>query len=140
MQEVRDELRMHSRYIRDNLIPLVIRGGEGQLNNRDMAMLRSTLNKVNKLPVTLDLLRFSRIEKALLAIIAANITWPVGISAQVEDILLKWEDELGPIHDLRADLWAPGGRLEGVRKINKWRDVNCEKDTVSLNGRLMVVS
>lgn len=131
MQEIRDELRTHSRYIRDNLIPLVIRGEEGQLNNRDMALLLSTLNKVNKLPVTLDLLRFSRIEKALLEIVEADVEWPAGIAAQANYILLKWEDELGPIHDLHADLWAPGGRLEGVRKLEKWRDVNCEKDTVS---------
>jgi len=36
---------------------------------------------------------------------------------QAEELIQKWEDELGPLKKLRSDLYGPGGRLEGVRKI-----------------------
>jgi len=36
---------------------------------------------------------------------------------QAENLIQKWEDELGPLKNLRSDLYGPGGRLEGVRKI-----------------------
>lgn len=115
-QEIREELRTHSRYIRDNLIPLV--GGDGgvcKLNSRDLGLLRSTLMKVNAISVTLDVLRFSRIEKALVLI--SNPGWPADIAAMARKILVRWENALGPLQELRADLWGIGGRLEGVRKV-----------------------
>ena len=34
-----------------------------------------------------------------------------------EELIQKWEDKLGPLKNLRSDLYGPGGRLEGVRKI-----------------------
>lgn len=115
-QGVREELRTHSRYIRDTLIPLI--GGDGgdhELNSRDMALLRSTLLKVNAISVTLDVLRFSRIEKALMLISTPG--WPADIAAMARKILVRWEDALGPLQELHADLWGIGGRLEGVRKV-----------------------
>lgn len=115
-QGIREELRTHSRYIRDHLIPLV--GGDGrgcELNSRDMALLRSTLMKVNAISVTPDVLRFSRIEKALVLISAPG--WPADIAAIARRILVRWEYALGPLQELRADLWGIGGRLEGVRKV-----------------------
>lgn len=115
-QGIREELRTHSRYIRDNLIPLV--GGDRgvcELNSRDLALLRSTLIKVNAISVTLDVLRFSRIEKALLLISTPG--WPADIAAMARKILVRWENALGPLQELRADLWGIGGRLEGVRKV-----------------------
>lgn len=115
-QGVREELRTHSRYIRDTFMPLV--GGERgdrELNSRDMALLRSTLLKVNAISVTLDVLRFSRIEKALMLISTPG--WPADIAAMARKILVRWEDALGPLQELRADLWGIGGRLEGVRKV-----------------------
>lgn len=115
-QGIREELRKHSRYIRDNLIPLVS-GDRGiyELNNRDLALLRSTLLKVNAISVTLDVLRFSRIERALVLISTPG--WPADIAAMARKILVRWEDALGPLQELRADLWGIGGRLEGVRKV-----------------------
>lgn len=114
-QGIREELRTHSRYIRDTLIPLA--GGDGghcEVNSRDLALLRFTLLKVNAISVTLDVLRFSRIEKALLLI--STPEWPADIAALARKILVRWEDALGPLQELRADLWGIGGRLEGVRK------------------------
>lgn len=131
MEEIRVELRTYSRYIRDNLIPLLANEGKIKLNNRDMDVLRSKLNRVNMIPMTIDLLLSSRIEKALFGIAAANVEWPADIPSQARNILRKWEYELGPVHNLHVDLWAPGGRLEGVRKLEKVRDDKNEKDTVS---------
>ena len=134
MEDIRDELRTHSRYIRDNLVQLVGCEDGCQLNSRDMALLRSTLTRIGAIPVTLDLLRYSRIEKALLGISAACTGWPTEIAEQAEKILLKWEDDLGPLRGLRADLWGPGGRLEGVRKLENWGNGTGAKDTVSSSG------
>lgn len=115
-QGVREDLRTHSRYIRDNFMPLV--GGDGgdcELNSRDMALLRSTLLKIDTLSVTVDVLRFSRMEKALMLISTPG--WPADIAEMARKILARWEDALGPLQELRADLWGIGGRLEGVRKV-----------------------
>lgn len=137
MEAARDELRTHSRYIRDNLVPLVACEGECQLNNRDLALLHSTLDRVDAIPMTLSLLRYSRIEQALLRISPACTKWPAEIAWQAEKILLKWKDELGPLNNLRADLWGPGGRLEGVRKLERQPDGTSENNAVRFNGRVM---
>lgn len=36
---------------------------------------------------------------------------------QAEDLIQTWEARLGPLKNLRSNLYGPGGRLEGVRKI-----------------------
>ena len=137
MESVRDELRIHSRYIRDKLVPLVACRAECQLNNRDLALLHATLDRIDEIPMTLSLLRYSRIEKALLRISPACAKWPAEIARKAAEILWKWENELGPLHNLRADLWGPGGRLEGIRKLGKPPDDKGEIDAVRLNGRGM---
>ena len=113
---VREELRLHSRYIRDTLVPLLAK--EPRLNPSDSVCLRSILKTLETIPMTLDLLRYSRIEKALMVIATTgNACWPIDILMQAEELITKWEDELGPLKNLRADLYGPGGRMEGVRKI-----------------------
>ena len=140
MEAVRDELRTHSRYIRDNLVPLVACEGQSQLNKRDIAQLRSTLDRIDAIPMNLSLLRYSRIEKALLRISPSCTKWPAGIARQAEKVLLKWENELGPLQNLRADLWGPGGRLEGVRKLEKRPGGTGENDAVSFNNSVVAKS
>lgn len=137
MESIRDELRTHSSYIRDNLVPLVACRAESQLNIRDLALLKSTLDRIDAIPMTLSLLRYSRIEKALLRISPACAKWPAEIARKAVEILWKWENELGPLQNLRADLWGPGGRLEGLRKLEKPPDDKGEIDTVRLNNRVM---
>jgi len=57
--------------------------------------------------------------------------------AQAEELIQKWEDELGPLKNLRSDLYGPGGRLEGVRKLtDKKKDSPFEADDVSLGSVL----
>ena len=54
-----------------------------------------------------------------------------------EELIQKWEDKLGPLKNLRSDLYGPGGRLEGVRKITGSRRGSIYKiDDVSLNTML----
>ena len=47
--------------------------------------------------------------------------WPLEILTHAAVLITKWEDELGPLKYLRADLYGAGGRMEGVRKVT-WKD------------------
>ena len=117
---LQEELRLHSRYIRDTLVPLLAK--QPKLNESDSVCLHSIFKTLDAILMTLDLLRYSRIEKALMVIVAmGNACWPIDILEHAEDLITRWEDELGPLKHLRADLYGPGGRMEGVRKIT-WED------------------
>lgn len=124
MRSIRDELRTHSRYIRDTLAPIVAVDGKSSLSQNDLSVLRATLVRVDTIPMTLDLLRYSRIHKALVQIVAAGAGWPLEIVVQADDILMRWEIILEPFQDLRADLWGLGGRLEGLKKLKNWQDLD----------------
>lgn len=130
MEEVRETLRTHSRYIRDTLLPLVTDQKGSKLNSRDIYCLRTALYEVNAIPITLDLLRYSRIEKALV-FIAMDPRWPAEATSRAAKILTKWEKSFGPVDDLRADLWGPGGRLEGLKKMKGPRGATAEKAEVT---------
>ena len=53
------------------------------------------------------------------------------VVVQAEALIQKWENQLGPLKNLRSDLYGPGGRLEGVRKISDGRKGSAyEKDDV----------
>lgn len=126
---LREDLRLHSRYIRDTLGPILAQ--QPKLSHSDIARLRSIFKELDSVPMTLDLLRFSRIEKAMMVIAATgNASWPLEIVVHAEELITKWEEELGPLKNLRADLYGPGGRLEGVRKVTTWRHGIYEKDGV----------
>lgn len=132
MEDNRERLRVHSRYIRDNLLPLIMHEGKSQLNKTDLALLNNTLDDVDNMSITIDTLRFSRIEKALMSV-ASDLHWPPEISSKAAGILFKWEVRLGPLNDLQGDLWGSGGRMEGIRKLNKWWDGRDECDEVRNN-------
>lgn len=69
---LRDELRLHARYIRDTLVPLLSR--QPDLTQSDSVLLRSIFKKLQTTQMTLELLRYSRIEKALMVIAATGTT------------------------------------------------------------------
>lgn len=130
MEEVRETLRTHSRYICYTLFPLVTDEEGSKLNDRDICFLRTILYEVNATPITLDLIRYSRIEKAL-TFIAMDPRWPADATARAQRILNKWEKSLGRVDNLRADPWGPRGRLEGLKKFKgPWR-ATAEKAEVS---------
>ena len=115
-----EELRLHTRFIRDYLVPLL--GKHTKLSHSDYVSLGSIFKSLDAVPLTLDLLRFSRIEKALMVIAnAGDGGWPIDLQMQAEELIAKWENELGSLKNLRADLYGPGGRMEGVKKIT-WKD------------------
>ena len=45
-------------------------------------------------------------------------------------MMQTWEDQIGPLKDLRADLYGADGDLEGVRKITTWEYGGEERDDV----------
>lgn len=119
---LREELLTHSRYIRDHLFPALSRAPK--LSQSDLATLNSIFKLLRSLAVTFDILRFSRMEKALQLIVANGASvWPTEVVIQAEYTLRKWEDKLGhgSLKNLRANLWGPGGRLEGIRRIKDSR-------------------
>lgn len=127
---IREELRLHSRYIRDTLVPLLSK--QPKLTRSDSVCLHSIFDTLDTVAMTLDLLRYSRIEKALMVIAASgNACWPLEILVHAEELITKWEDELGPLKNLRADLYGPGGRMEGVRKIT-WKDGRVPDDVLQV--------
>ncbi|KAL8773377.1 MAG: hypothetical protein Q9209_001771 [Squamulea sp. 1 TL-2023] len=119
----KEDLLCHSRYIRDTLAPRIAKDGSlgDEKHFFDLAPLRSALNELTESPMTLDNLRFSRIEKALLKIVEASAgDWPPDIVIKAEELITHWEDSFGPLQRVRTDLWAPGGRLEGFKKPHGW--------------------
>ena len=117
---IREDLLLHSRYIRDTLAPLLAK--QPKLNHSDSVCLHSIFKSLDAIPVTIGLLRYSHIEKALVVIVAAgNVYWPMDIVVHAEKLIAKWEENLGPLKNLRADLYGPGGRMEGLRKIS-WKN------------------
>lgn len=127
----REELLLHSRYIRDDLAQMLARTPDSTLPPSDSVLIRSILSKLNVIKMNLNLLRYSRIEKALMVIAIPGTGWPIDISKQAIRLLEKWGNTLGSLKHLRADLYEPGGRLEGVMKITSWRDGVKERDDVS---------
>ena len=123
---------MHSRYIRDTLVPLL--SHEKKLGHSETALVHFIFRKLKSTPMTLDLLRYSRMEKALMVIVATGAScWPMDVVVAAEEMIQKWEDQLGPLKDLRADLYGPDGKLEGLRKINTWEHGREERDDVCTN-------
>ena len=109
------DLLTHSRFIRDRLAPLVANKGHSALDLDDISTLRSVMVSLNAVPMTLELLRYSRIDKAL-RVIATGSGWPLVIMMQAEELITKWELALGSLQSIHTDLWGPGGGLEGVRR------------------------
>lgn len=119
---LQESLLCHSRYIRDVLEPVVAKKG-GRLNEEEITALKTIFASLSNVKMTRELIQYSRIEKAL-SIIAVQgdiggegDAWPVDAILMSEALLNSWEDSIGPLRTIRADLWGPGGRLEGVRKL-----------------------
>ena len=117
---VKDILLTHSRYIRDHLVPVLAR--EGKLNEQQRSELRTIFASLATVKITVELLQYSRIEKALAAMCTEGSAWPVDATLLAEALLSAWEISVGPMRNIRADLWGPGGRLEGTAKFKPMKD------------------
>ena len=110
-------LRVNARYIRDALGPLVAREGGEVLGPTTTAELLGFLGDLERTVMTIDMLRYSRIEKAMMEICGPGTRWPPELIKIAENAIDRWEGSLGPLKNVRANLWGPGGRLEGVTKV-----------------------
>ena len=113
---LKENLLCHSRYIRDTLAPVVVREG-GKLNEQQATALKTIFASISAIKMTVELLQYSRIEKALNLIVVEGSAWPVEATLLSEALLSAWEESLGSLKNIRADLWGPGGRLEGIKKL-----------------------
>lgn len=120
----KEDLLAHSRYIRNTLAPGITRdplllSGNNAL---DLTTVRSTLHELEHTPMTTEVLRFSRIGKALQRVVeSSGVGWPPDIVIKAQMLLARWEELLGPLQRVRTDLWAAGGRLEGFVQPKTWR-------------------
>lgn len=110
-------LRVNSRYIRDALGPLVAREGGEVLTPATIAELLAFFGDLEQIVMTIDMLRYSRIEKAMTEICGPGTRWPPGLIKLAEAAIDRWEGSLGPLKNVKANLWGPGGRLEGLTKV-----------------------
>ena len=113
-----EDLLTHSRFIRDKLAPLVASKGHSALDPEDVLTLGSIMVSLDAIPMTLDLLRFSRIDKAL-RVIGLGSDWPLEIMMQAEKLVTKWEIALGSLQSIHSDLWGPRGRLQGIERRSR---------------------
>lgn len=110
-------LRVNARYIRDALGPLVAREGGEVLSPTTIDELLAFFGDLEQTVMTIEMLRYSRIEKAMMEICGPGTRWPLGLIKVAEDAIDRWECSLGPLKCVKANLWGPGGRLEGVAKL-----------------------
>ncbi len=80
--DIRDELLQHSRFIRDYLGPIL--ATHPTLPGTELALLSSIITRVGAARMTMDLLRHSRIEKALMLVVyEAEECWPSDIVSEL---------------------------------------------------------
>lgn len=117
----KEDLLAHSRYIRDTLAPRIAKDSHIVSGKHafDLSHLRSALDELHKSPMTVEILSFSRIEKALQRIVEAHGRWPPDIVTKARDLIARWEESLGPLQRVRTDLWGIGGPLHGLSRPEK---------------------
>lgn len=120
----KEDLLAHSLYIRNTLAPRIAKDHHLLIGEHafDLSNLRFTLEELQDVSMTTEVLRFSRIEKALQRIVeASGAGWPPDLVSKANDLLARWEELLGPLQRVRTDFWAIGGRLEGLLKPRDWQ-------------------
>lgn len=113
----KEDLLAHSRYIRDTLVPKIAKDDTvvSKKHMYDLTHLRSALDELHNSPMTIEILNFSRIEKALQKIVESHGGgWPPDIVVKAKTLIERWEQSLGPLRRVPTDLWGTGGRLEGL--------------------------
>lgn len=111
-----DEIQYHAKHIRDTLCPLVSKAGGAALSRTDFRGLMEFFLRLEKMDMSCDVLRRSRIDKALLEMSGAGTRWPASLVERAEKMVRKWERQVGAVGELRAALWDKGGRMAGCHK------------------------
>ena len=119
----KDEFRLHSRYIRETLAPMLANSGTS-LPASEVYPLESILARTAATTVNLNHLRYSHIEKALMLLVNTDerTFWPTNSIAKAKMLLKKWEGDVRSLENLRADLFAEDGRLERTFKASYWNN------------------
>lgn len=117
----REELRTWSRYARDVLLPRVRTGGEVILSPKILDEAHEFLSLLNRAYINVETLRYTRVHTALEEIGSLGSRWPMTIILKAEGLLSLWEADFGPLMNIQADLFGPGGRLEGIVKLKHWK-------------------
>ncbi|KAI9789573.1 MAG: hypothetical protein M1816_005980 [Peltula sp. TS41687] len=113
IQEIQSEVR----YIRDSLCPLVNESGGTAITKDILCGLLAFFKELETMPISVDLLRQTHLDKALIEICVLGTRWPANLVVRAEEMLREWEQQVGHcIGQLRAALWEPGGRMAGCRK------------------------
>lgn len=111
------EIQKEARYIRDHLCPLVNESGGTAITPDILSSLLEFFAKLETMPISVDLLRQTRIDKALIEVSVLATRWPASVVCRAETMLRAWENEVGQVGQLRAALWEPGGRMAGCHKF-----------------------
>ncbi|KAI9840232.1 MAG: hypothetical protein M1838_004153, partial [Thelocarpon superellum] len=110
------ELRRESQYIRNILAPVVCQYGGKAFSGDTLILLMTFLERLEQTTVSLDVIRRSRIEKALFEITDEGSGWPVSLMELAARILKTWNIRMGDLRDLRAPLWDKDMRMARCRK------------------------
>ena len=113
-----EEIRYWTSQIRDTAAARVRWGGEDVIDSVTIDKVYSLLSNLKDIKVTVEMLKYSRVHKALAEIAKSGSGWSTALMWKAEMLLLVWEEALGPLKELRADLWCEGGRLEGLKRFD----------------------
>lgn len=110
----REYLRNRARWIRDELDPVIARQGPDSLHADNVITLFTFFEELRASTIPLDTIRYSRMQYALLEIVGRATRWPAKLIDCATEIVKSWESLHGPLSELRAPLFDPGGRLHGI--------------------------
>lgn len=118
MPLTKDELRFWSRRIRMSFVRS--RGDEDNEDARTYRIddMNGFLSSLKNTFIDQEVLQYSRIHTALMAMKAVKSMHSERVEQEIEDMLKSWEKRLGCLDGIQADLYGPGGRLCG---LTKWK-------------------
>jgi hypothetical protein len=107
-------LRQTASWIRDDLDPLVSREGTNALHPDEVLTLHSLLLALQRNPVSVHILRSSRIYLAVRDIHGKATRWPGKLVDEADHLVNRWEGNYGPLKNMRTPLYEKGGRLNSI--------------------------
>ena len=110
------EIERQAQHIRDYLSPLVSDSGGTGLTSDSWSSILQVFEKLEMTSMSSDMLRQSRIDRALLEICMMGTEWPASLVERAEHILQQWEEHIGRVGELRDSLWEPGRPMAGCHK------------------------
>lgn len=137
------ELRKRATWIRDVLDPIIARDGPDTMHPNDVLVLHELFTKLQRCESTRWTLRFSRIHYAVSEVAGKATRWPSRLADECDKLVRRWENQYGPLRELRPVLYHLGGRLYGVSTpqdltreslLRRW---TAEKTLDDLNERAM---